>query len=426
MSPPRHADSYYAASAVGLVERPRLESALVCDVCIVGGGYTGLSAALHLAERGYDVVLLEAERLGWGASGRNGGQLCSGQRKEQDALEARLGVETARRLWDLSEAAKALVRDRVARHRIDCDLKPGLLTVAYKAGEQRVLAAHVETLARDYGYGEMQLLSAAELRARLGSEIYHGGVLDRGAGHLHPLSYALGLARAAEAAGARLFEDSRVSSLTPGRPSVLATAAGRVRARAVVLACNGYLERLEPRIAGQIMPINNFVLATEPLGEAGARALIRDDVAVCDTKFVVDYFRLSADRRLLFGGGETYSRRFPRDLKGFVRTHMLRVFPQLADRRIDYAWGGTLAISMNRLPCFGRLDPEIFYAHGYSGQGVALASLAGQLIAEAFAGTAERFDFLARLPRRDFPGGTLLRWPGLVAGMLYYSLKDKL
>ena len=193
-----------------------------------------------------------------------------------------------------------------------------------------------------------------------------------------------------------------------------------------MLACNGYLERLEPRITGRIMPINNYVLATEPLGEARARALIRDDVCVTDTKFVVDYYRLSADKRLLFGGGETYSRRFPRDISGFVRGYMLRVFPQLADARIDYAWGGALAVTMNRLPSFGRLAPNGFYAQGFSGQGVALTSLAGKLIAEAVAGTAERFDVFARLPQRDFPGGTLLRWPGLVAGMLYYSLRDRL
>jgi gamma-glutamylputrescine oxidase len=274
----------------------------------------------------------------------------------------------------------------------------------------------------------------------LGSTIYHGGLLDAGAGHLHPLNYGLGLARAAEDAGARLFEGARVTGLTPGRPTEVRAEGGQVRARTAILACNGYLERLEPRLASRIMPVNNFVLATQSLGEAGARALIRDDVAVCDTKFVVDYFRLSSDHRLLFGGGETYSRRFPGDLKSFVGKYMLRVFPQLAQTPIDFAWGGTLAVTLGRLPGFGRLEPEIYYAQGYSGQGVALASLAGKLIAEAVAGTTERFkliaeavagtterfDVFAKLPQPEFPGGTLLRWPGLVAGMLYYSLRDKL
>ncbi len=422
----QHVDSYYAATATGLSEHPRLEGELSCDVCVVGGGFTGLSAALHLAERGYDVALLEAERLGWGASGRNGGQLNSGQRKGQGELERRLGMAVARQLWDLAEEAKATVRERIARHGIACDLKAGVLLAAYKPGDLAWLEAEAERLLRDYGYGQIRAVSRVEVAEMLGSGIYHGGALDSGAGHLHPLNYALGLARAAAEAGARLFEGSRVLATEAGRPTVVRTERGRVRARYLVLACNGYLGGLEPRIAGKIMPINNFMLATAPLGEAGARALIRDDVAVCDTKFVVDYYRLSADRRLLFGGGETYTSRFPRDMKGFVRRYMLRVFPQLAETAIDYAWGGTLAITRNRLPCFGRLDPDTYYAQGYSGQGVALTSLAGKLIAEAVAGTAERFDVFARIPKPGFPGGTLLRWPGLVAGMLYYSLRDKL
>lgn len=421
-----HPDSYYAATAIGLEDRPRLTESLSCDVCVVGGGYTGLSAALNLAERGYATVLLEAERVGWGASGRNGGQVGSGQRRDQEWLEARLGETAARQLWDLAQEARATVEDRVVRHRIDCDFKPGVLYAAYKSGDVEDLHEGAEHLAGKYGYELEVPLSKAEVAERLGTDIYHGGALDHGAAHLHPLNYALGLARAADEAGARLFEGSRVTVLRPGNPTVLATGAGEVRARAVVIACNGYLENLESRIAGTIMPINNFILTTEPLGEAGGRALIRDDVAVSDTKFVVDYYRLTADHRLLFGGGETYRRRFPADIKGFVRRTMLKVYPQLAETRIDYAWGGTLAITMNRLPSFGRLDSDIFYAQGYSGNGVALASLAGKLIAEAVSGTAERFDVFARVPSPSFPGGTLLRWPGLVAGMLYYSLRDKL
>jgi len=403
-----------------------VEGELDCDVCVVGGGFSGLSAALHLAERGYDVILLEAERLGWGASGRNGGQLNSGQRKPQDELERMLGKATARLLWDLAEEAKATVKERIARHGIACDFKPGVLVAAYKPREVGWLAADAERLESDYGYSEIRPVSRDEVGEMLGTGIYHGGTLDSGAGHLHPLNYALGLARAAREAGARLFENSRVTGYAPGRPIAVRTATGQVRARYLVLACNGYLDKLEPRLAGRIMPVNNFVLATEPLGAARAGALIRDDVAVCDTKFVVDYYRLSADRRLLFGGGETYSSRFPTDMKGFVRKYMLRVYPQLADARIDYAWGGTLAITLNRLPSFGRLEADVFYAQGYSGQGVALTSLAGKLIAEAVAGTAERFDVFARIPQPNFPGGTLLRWPGLVAGMLYYGLRDKL
>ncbi len=423
---PRHIESYYAATVKGLKERPALTGRIDCDVCVVGGGFTGLSTALHLAERGFDTVLLEAERLSWGASGRNGGQLGSGQRKDPEEVAQLTSQEDSRRLWDLAEEAKALVKDLIARHGIDCDLKPGILSAAYKPAHAGEFQAYAEMLRRDFDYQEIRSVSREEMAEMLGSAIYHGGCLDNGAGHLHPLNYALGLASAAEAAGARLFEASRVTAIVGGAKPLARSAGGEVQARHLILACNGYLDRLEPRIAGRIMPINNYVLATEPLGAARAKALIRDDVAVADSKFVIDYYRLSADKRLLFGGGETYSRRFPKDIKGFVRKYMLRVYPQLADVGIDYAWGGTLAITMNRLPDFGRLEGDIYYAQGFSGHGVALTSLAGKIMAEAIAGTAERFDVFARIPTTKFPGGTLLRWPGLVAGMLYYSLRDKL
>ncbi len=423
---PPHAETYFAATAHGAVEHPRLQGEVTCDVCVIGGGFTGLSAALHLAERGFEVVLLEARRTGWGASGRNGGQLGSGQRQPQDELERLVGAARARALWDLAEEAKATVKERIRRHHIPCDLKSGALHVAYKPGDAAVLAAQAQELRARYDYPHIRVVPRDEVAEMLGTGIYHGGSLDSDAGHLHPLNYALGLARAARQAGARIFEDSPVTRIERGAHPGATTAGGRVRARYLVLACNGYLEGLEPRIAGKIMPINNYILATEPLGETAAREIIRDDVAVSDTKFVIDYYRLTADKRLLFGGGETYRRAFPADIKGFVRKYMLRVYPQLAGARIDYAWGGTLAITLNRLPGFGRLGPGLFYAQGFSGHGVALTTLAGKLIAEAVAGSAERFDIFAGLPQPSFPGGTLLRWPGLVAGMLYYTLRDKL
>jgi len=421
-----YVESYYSATAKGAKERPALRGDTTCDVCVIGGGYTGLSAALHLAEKDYDVVLLESERAGWGASGRNGGQLGSGQRKGQDELVSLFGREEAQRLWDLAEESKALVKDLIRQHEIDCDLKPGLLCCAHKPAHEAELAEYAELLRRDYGYAHVRPVSRQEMSGMLGSTVYHGGILDSDAGHLHPLNYALGLANACEAAGVRLYENTPASGISSGAQTTVRTAGGVVKSRHIVIACNGYLGRLEPRIAGTIMPINNFVLATEPLGEEGARALIRDDVGVFDTKFVVDYYRLSADQRLLFGGGETYRQSFPKDIAGFVRKCMLRVYPQLADTRIDYAWGGTLAVTLNRLPAIGRLDGEIYYAQGFSGHGVALTSVAGKVIAEAIAGTAERFDVFARIPKPKFPGGTLLRWPGLVLGMFYYSLRDKL
>ncbi|NIR32505.1 MAG: FAD-binding oxidoreductase [Gammaproteobacteria bacterium] len=424
--PHSHPDSYYAATAVDAPAFPELRGEVEADVCIVGGGYTGLSSALHLSERGYGVVLLEANRVGWGASGRNGGQVGSGQRQSQDVLERWLGIEHAHRLWMLAEEAKATVKERIERHGIACGFKPGVLHVCHKPRHARWWEGYTDKLRSEYGYEHIRWVRPDELHNMLGTRLYHGGVLDLDAGHLHPLNYALGLARAAREAGARIYEGSRVGRYDANIPTRLETEHGRVKARRLVLACNGYLQRLERRLAGRIMPINNFVLATAPLGETRARSLIRDDVAVVDTKFVVDYYRLSADRRLLFGGGENYTQRFPRDLKAFVRRYMLRVYPQLADVDIEYAWGGTLAVTRKRLPHFGRLPPNVFFAHGFSGHGVAMASLAGKLIAEAVAGTAERFDVLARLPTPPFPGGTLLRWPGLVLGMLYYSLRDRL
>ncbi len=425
-SSPQHPPSYYAASAHDLAHQPPLDGSTRCDVCVIGGGYTGLSAALHLAERGFDVVLAEAQRVGWGASGRNGGQLCSGQRRDQWALEKTLGTERARQLWDLAEEAKRTVRERIARHAIECDLKPGLLHAAHKPADAEYFARYADKLAGEYGYDRIRAVDRAEMAEMLGTRRYFGGNLDLGAGHLHPLNYALGLARAALAAGVRIFEHTPAQRYDRLTPTTVTTPRGDIRAEHLVLACNGYLDALEPRVAGRIMPINNYIVATEPLGETRARALIRDDVAVADSKFVIDYFRLSADRRLLFGGGETYRRSFPADIAGFVRPCMLRVFPQLAGVRIDYAWGGTLAITLARLPHFGRLAPNVYYAQGFSGQGVALTSLAGKLIGEALAGSAERFDLFAGLPTPRFPGGTLLRWPALVLGMLYYALRDRL
>ena len=310
-------DSWYAASAELLAPFPALEGSLAADVCVIGGGYTGLSAALHLAEAGYDVVLLEAQRVGWGASGRNGGQMGSGQRRDQDWLERRLGVGTARALWEMAEEAKALVRGLVARHGIACDLRPGVIHAACRAGEVAAFHAEAEKLARDYGYDALEPLDRAGIEAHLATRAYHGGVLDREAAHLHPLNFALGLARAAAAAGAQIFEASRVEAIGgTARIRRCGPARAWCGPRFVIVAGNGYLGGLVPEMAARVMPINNFIVATEPLGAEAARALIRDDVAVADSRFVVNYFRLSADHRLLFGGGESYGYRFPARHRG--------------------------------------------------------------------------------------------------------------
>lgn len=423
-------DSWYYASVRGSVDHPQLEEAVQADVCVVGGGYTGLSAALELALRGYAVVLLEAYRIGSGASGRNGGVLGMGQRKEQDELEAWLGADTAARMWQVALDANALVRDRVARYQIDCDLVDGELHAAHRARYVDDYWAYADHLAQRYDYHHCRRVDAAEMAEMLGTQTYFGGYLDSGAGHLHPLNLALGLARACQAAGVRIFEHAAAVGIgeRTGGPVTVRTATGEVRADYVVLACNGYLGDLGRQVSRSVeayqMPINNFLLATEPLGADRARRINRDDVAVVDSRFVVNYFHLSRDRRLIFGGGENYSPRFPRDLKAFVRRHMLAVYPGLDDVRIDYAWGGTLAITLKRMPHFGR-SGNVFWAQGYSGHGIAMANMGGKLIAEALAGTAERFDLFARLPQVRFPGGRHLRWPALVAGMLYYALLDR-
>ena len=419
-------DSYYAATALPVPAQPALVGEATCDVCIIGGGYTGLSSALHLAERGYDVVLLEAQRLGWGASGRNGGHLGSGQRKDQDALEEAYGRSLARVMWDMAEEAKQLSKDLIAKHAIACDYMPGTMNAAIKPDHAEWERRHTEKLRRDYSFEDRRFLDKDEIGAILGTDIYYGGWIEQESGHVHPLNFALGLAQAALKTGVRMYERSPVLGYDQADPTTVRTADGSVRARFVVLACNGYLGRLESRVAGKIMPINNYVLTTAPMDEGRARSIIANGAAVHDSKFVVDYYRFTPDHRFVFGGGESYTRRFPRDIKSFVRKRMLRVFPQLADVPIDYAWGGTLAITLNRLPHFGRLEPNVFFAHGYSGHGLAYATYAGQLIAEAVAGTAERFYVMANLRVPSFPGGTLLRWPGLVAGMLYYALRDRL
>ncbi len=421
-----HVDSWYAASANQQLSFPPLQGEVSADVCIIGGGYTGLSSAIHLRKAGYSVALLEANKIGWGASGRNGGHVGTGQRADQETLEKLVGLDHAKALWQLGLEAVDTVCDLISEFQIDCELKTGNLHVASKAKEQPWLIEEAEHLQKVYDYQQIRYVDSSELADMTSGQVFHGGVLDEGSRHLHPLNYALGLAKAANTLGAELYEGSRVLSYTEGHQVCVKTDSGTVKSKYLVLACNGYLEKLEPRTAGRIMPINNYMLATEPLPEALARRLIRDDTSMSDSLFVIDYWKLSADNRMLFGGGESYSRRFPADIGNFVRKYMLRIYPELETTRIDYGWGGTLAITLNRMPDFGRLSSQVFYAHGYSGHGVPTATLAGKLLAEVIAGSAERFDVMASVPSRTFPGGTLLRWPGLVAGMLFYSLRDRL
>ena len=419
-------DSYYAATANRLPPFPELVGGAEADVCVIGGGFTGVSAALNLAERGYSVVLLEAERIGFGASGRCGGLIGSGQRKDALEMEELFGFERSKEFWGFAEAAKAEIRTRVAKHDIDCDLQKGQLEGVHKRSYLDWPEEYADALAERYDYPHCRPVDKEEAQALVATPTFLGGLWDAEAASIHPLNYVLGLARAASEAGVAIYENSRVTGYTRTDPAVINTAAGEVEASFIVLACNGYLGKLESRVASRIMPINNFMIATEPLDDERASKIIDGRFGVHDTRFVVNYFRLSEDNRLLFGGGENYRSGFPADIGAFVRPNMLRLFPQLEDVRIDYAWGGTLSVTVNRLPHVGRLAPNLFFAQGYSGHGISIANFAGKIIAEAIAGTAERFDVFAGLPIPRFPGGTLLRYPGMVAGMLYYSLKDRL
>ncbi|MCC1493688.1 FAD-binding oxidoreductase [Cognatishimia sp. F0-27] len=417
-------ESWYAATAEPATAHPVLKGAHRADVCVVGGGYTGLSAALHLAEAGLSVILVEAHCVGFGASGRNGGQLGSGQRQDQITLEARHGREMARRLWSLGEEAKTLVRDLVARHGIACHLRDGIAWAAETPAGVEDLHRYADHMGTVYDH-PMQALDGAEFAALCPSPAYRGGVLDMTAAHLHPLRLAQGLARAAAAAGAQIFERSAVHRIDHGTKVRVATESGHVEADHLILAANGYLGTLERRVAARVMPINNFIVATEPLGARAAEVLTRD-VAVSDDRFVVNYFRLSHDGRLLFGGGESYGYRFPKDIRGLVSKPMLEIFPALKDVRLDYAWGGTLAITMARMPYLARIGPNVLSASGYSGHGVGNAVQAGRLMAEAIRGQSAGFDTFSALPTRPFPGGALLRNPVLVLGMSWYALRDRL
>lgn len=420
-------DSWYAATAPLAPPRAPLKGDIHTDVCVVGAGYTGLSAALHLAEAGLSVVVVDAQRVGFGASGRNGGQLGAGQRKEQPELEAKFGKDTARHLWDLGLEATALVKSLVEKHNIDCYLRPGLAWTASTASDVADLHRYAEHMDHHYGY-ELTPLDAQECHALCPSPDYKGGVLDWAAGHLHPLRYALGLARAAEDTGAVIYEKTRVLHINPDATAAsvrVVTDQGNVTSQTCILACNGYLGDLSPPVAAKVMPINNFIAATEPLGARTAEVLTRD-IAVSDARFVINYFRLSHDGRLLFGGGESYGYRFPSDIRATVAKPMLEIFPNLKDIRLEYAWGGTLAITLSRLPYMARPAPGVFSASGYSGHGVGTATHAGKLMAQAICGQSSGFDIFSNIPANRFPGGTRLRSPLLAMAMTWFALRDRL
>lgn len=423
-------ESYYAASVALPPASPAMQGSAATDICVVGGGYSGCSAALALAERGYRVTVLEAQRVAWGPSGRNGGQALVGVASGQHKIERLLGAADARAVWDISVAGMKLLRERIARYAIECDWADGTLQVAEKPRQVVELAQMQEEL-QALGYPPTQLMSREELGAVLATSRYLAALHDPHGGHLHPLRYALGLARAAMQAGVVFHENTRAVdySITAAGVRVRTDANGadgEIKCQQLLLAGNLQGGSIAPALSRKIMPVGSFIIATEPLGETRARELIANNAAVSDLNWIIDYYRRSADHRLLFGGRVSYSGLEYFEAVPVTRARMLRVFPQLAGTRIDYHWGGTIDITMNRAPHFGRLHPNVWFLQGYCGHGLALSGIAGSIVAEAIAGLSERFDLMARIPHRDFPGGALLRRPVLVLAMLWFRLRDLL
>ncbi len=420
-----HVASYYAATANPSPERPALKGDIECDVCVVGAGFTGISSALHLAEQGQEVIVLEAARVGFGASGRNGGQIVNSYRRDMDVIEAKYGSETARALGDMAFEGNRIIRERITQYGIQCDLKEGNLFAACNGRQLEGLREH-KALWERYGHRELELLEGEAYKREVGSERYVGALVDHSGGHLHPLNLVLGEAAAFEALGGNIHERTTVLEVHHGETVTLRTPRGSVRARRVVMAGNAYLQGVLPELERKSMPCGTQIITTEPLPEALRRELIPHDMAVEDCNYLLDYYRFTADGRLLYGGGVNYGGQDPADIASVILPKMLKTFPQLAEVRVDYAWSGNFLMTLNRLPQFGRLNDNIYYAQGYSGHGVTCSHLAGRLIAEVMRDESERFDAFAGLPHLPFPGGRLLRVPLSALGAWYYATRDRL
>ena len=422
-------NSYYAASANEQPQYPTLESDIEVDVCVVGGGFAGLSSAIELADRGYTVAVLEANHIGFGASGRNGGQIIAGLACEQDVIEKALGFDAAQQVWNMTLEALDLVRERVKRFNINCDLQDGFLGVSVNEKKGKNLRVWFDYMQKRYNYAA-EWIQPAHIKKWIDSPRYFNGYYDKLSGHLHPLNYCLGLAKGAVSLGVQIFQRSAVTAMQQGESVILRSQSGQVKAKFVVLAGNMYLPeiapQLAPKIANRIMPVGTYIIGTEPIESGLAARLIPRNAAVCDTNFVLDYFRMSRDKRMIYGGRVSYSAMTPPNLTQSMQARMVETFPQLKNTKVEYTWGGFVDISMNRAPDFGRVAPNVFYLQGFSGHGVALTGMAGKLVAEAIAGQSARFDVITKIPHHDFFGGKLLRTPALVLGMAWYQLQELL
>jgi gamma-glutamylputrescine oxidase len=420
------APTYYAAYGTPAPARPALAGTQRCDVCVVGGGIAGTSTALHLAERGLEVILVEAQQIGWGASGRSGAQVLPGVAASQEQLDRLIGTADARKVWDVCVEGVRLVRELIARHDIDAQFVAGHMLTAVKPRHERELRTHVEELQQRYGYQGVRYMPQDEVRSIIASDRYRGALYDPNAGHIQPLNYTLGLAAAAERRGARIFEGTRALEFSGHAPVRVRMSGGEVLCRQLVLCGNVYLGATAPQLQSRIMAVGTCIVASEPLGAARAQSLISNNAAVADMNWVLDYFRRSQDHRLLFGGRVTYAGFDPDRIAAATRARMTLVFPQLRDVKLQFAWGGQVDITRNRAPDFGRLNPDVYYLQGFSGHGIALTGMAGKLVSEAIAGEAGRFDVFARIPHGAFPGGQAQRRPALVLAMMYYRIRDLL
>ncbi|MDO1581090.1 NAD(P)/FAD-dependent oxidoreductase [Rhizobium oryzicola] len=422
---PGHTRSWYAASALDRRVRPRLEAEIEADVCVIGAGFTGISAALELVERGFSVVVLESERIGFGASGRNGGQIVNGYSRDLATIAVRYGTDAAVKLGAMSLEGASIIRERVARYNIACDLVDGGFFAAFTQKQIREMEAHKKDW-ETYGHPGLEMVSASDVGRYVQSDLYIGGMVDRLGGHIHPLNLVLGEAAAVEAAGGRIFENTRALSLEQGAKPLVRTPDGSVRASYVLVCGNAYLPPQLPEISSRMMPVSSQIIVTEPLPEGLAERLLPANACVEDANYVLDYYRRTADNRILYGGGIGYGGRDPRDIAAYLRPHMLKTFPSLASAKIDYAWSGNFALTLTRIPHMGRLSDNVLFSHGDSGHGVTTTHLLGKILGEAVAGHVERFDVWSSLPNLPFPGGRRFRVPLTVLGAWWYGLRDKL
>lgn len=422
---PGHAPTYYAATANDKAVRPRLEGEVAADICVIGAGFTGISAGLALAERGYAVVVLEAERIGFGASGRNGGQMVNGYSRDLQVIEKRYGTDRARALGVMSLEGGNIIRERIKKYGIECDHRPGNFLAAFSDKQLREMEETKRTWER-HGHPGLEMVDRAGVQGIVASDRYVGGLLDQLGGHIHPLNLVLGEAAALERLGGRIHEFSRVVAVEDGQRPVVRTDSGFVQCDTVLVCGNAYLGGLLPEIGGKIMPVSSQQVATAPLGEAVVQRLLPANYAVEDANYILDYFRRTADHRLLYGGGVGYGGADPASLADFIRPKLEKTFPELAGVPIEFAWSGQFALTLTRIPHVGRLSPQIYFSHGDSGHGVTTTHLLGVVLAEAVAGFTERYDVWASLPYLQFPGGRSFRVPFTMLGALWYDLRDRL